>query len=168
MYKRIEIMATINVDNPNVPLSKIVNAVIGYGILCCGLYIIFLLVMKVAGLLHVTELRFVNYVILCLVGMFEIRRWIKTRQSFVPFLQVIGTVFFTGVLSFFLFSIFLLIYSKFNTELAELFVEHTQGYFQSMPSVVIFFEGSAASIIVAFINMQYYRRYEEGEKSPKI
>jgi hypothetical protein len=165
MNKR-KIMETIKVNNPELSLAKIRSTVLVYGSVCCLLYITFLMAMKLVGLMHVTELRFVNYVILCLVGLYEIRRWIRQRHTYVPFLQVIGTVFFTGLWSFLLFSIFLYVYSRFDMELNELFVKNTLGYFAAMPSIVIFFEGSAASIIVAFINMQYYRRYEEGEKSP--
>jgi hypothetical protein len=123
--------------------------------------------MKIVGLLHVTELRMVNYVILCLVCLFEIRRWIKLRHNFVPFLQVFGTAFFTGLWSFLLFSAFCYVYSYYDAELRQLFFENTYGVFPNVPSIVLFFEGSAASIIVAFINMQYFRRYEEGEKNPK-
>jgi len=157
-------MATIKMSSSGVPISKVRSSVLVYGSLSCVLYIIFLLVMKAVGLLHVTELRFVNYVILFFVGHYAMRRWIKQEHTFVPFLQVIGTVFFIGFFSFFLFSVFLYVYSLYNVELSELFIQSTYGYFKQVPSIVILFEGSAASIIVAFINMQYFRRYEEGEK----
>jgi hypothetical protein len=158
-------METIKVPSDAFSLKKMRYAALLYGSVSCVFYIIFLVAMKLAGLLHVTELRFVNYVILTFVGLFEIRRWIINRRAFVPFLQVFATVFFTGMWSFLLFSFFIYLYSFYDAELNELFVQSTMGYFQQMPSIVIFFEGSAASIIVAFINMQYYRRYEEGEKA---
>ena len=116
--------------------------------------------------MRVTELRFVNYLILCLVCLYQIKHWIKQTGAFVPFLQVLGTVLFTGIWSFILFSVFLFVYTKYDQELSELFVRKTMGTFPAVPSIVILFEGAGASIIVAFINMQYFRRYEEGEKKP--
>jgi hypothetical protein len=157
-------MATIKMAPGGVSLAKMRTSVIVYGAVCCALYIVFLLIMKVAGLAHITELRFVNYVILFFIGMSEIKRWIRQEHTFVPFLQVIGAVFFTGLVSFFLFSIFLYVYTIYDAQMADLFSQSTHGYFREVPSIVILMEGAAASIIVAFINMQYFRRYEEGEK----
>jgi hypothetical protein len=126
-----------------------------------------MLVMKLAGFLEITELRMVNYVILCLVCMYEIRKWVRDRETYVPFLQVFGTSFFTGLWSFFLFSVFLFVYAKFDPQLTELFAQQPLVVFSNFPSILIFFEGSAVSIIVALINLQYFRRFEEGEKSPR-
>ncbi|MBL0047403.1 MAG: hypothetical protein IPP32_04800 [Bacteroidetes bacterium] len=75
--------------------------------------------------------------------------------------------FFTGLFSFLLFSIFTYFYSKFDAEMADLLLKSTQNFISSMPSIVILLEGSAASIIVAFICMQYFRKFEEGEASSK-
>jgi hypothetical protein len=160
-------MESVKLTSPELPMSKVRTTVLIYGTICCVLYIIFLLLMKAVGLMHVTELRMVNYVILCLMCLFEIRKWIRTRHTYVPFLQVFATAFFTGLWSFLLFSAFCYVYSNYDEELRRLFFENTYGVFPNVPSIVLFFEGSAASIIVAFINMQYFRRYEEGEKSAK-
>jgi hypothetical protein len=163
MVKRI-VMDTIKISSDEVSLSRMRTSVLVYGTVCCALYIVFLLLMKMAGLMHVTELRMVNYVILCLVGFYQIRKMVKQSHSYVPFLGVFATVLFTGLWSFFLFSVFLYAYTRFDIALSELFVKSTHGYFPQMPSVIIFFEGTAASIIVGFINMQYFRRFEEGEE----
>ncbi|MCW3076751.1 MAG: hypothetical protein JWO32_1360 [Bacteroidetes bacterium] len=160
-------MESIKMSRPELPMSKITKSVMIHGGISCVLYIVFMLIMKLVGLLEVTELRMVNYVILCLVCLYEIRKWIKRREAYVPFLQVFATAFFTGLWSFFLFSVFLFIYSRFDFQLNELFMKHPMGVFKNVPSIMIFFEGSAASIIVGLITMQYFRRYEEGEDSPK-
>ncbi|HXB41860.1 MAG TPA: hypothetical protein VNZ49_15065 [Bacteroidia bacterium] len=137
------------------------------GILCCVMYIVFLLLMQAFNLLHITQLRVVNYIILWLVCIYQVKKWITKNGTYVPFLQVLGATFFTGIWSFLLFSIFLFFYTRYNTYLAELFIKHTEGFTGDIPSVVILFEGSGVSIIVAFINMQYFRRYEEGETFPE-
>jgi hypothetical protein len=160
-------MESIKMTSPELPMRKIVRSVLVYGGISCVFYIAFMLLMKLVGLLVVTELRMVNYVILCLVCMYEIRQWIKNRETYVPFLQVFATAFFTGLWSFFLFSVFLFVYSKFDTQLNELFAQQPVQMFENFPSILIFFEGSAVSIITALINLQYFRRFEEGEESPK-
>jgi hypothetical protein len=121
--------------------------------------------MKMLNLMHVTELRMINYLILCLVCLYQIKRQVNKAGAYVPFLQVFFTTFFTGLFSFFLFSVFLFAYTRFDIELGELFVQHVPLSLRQLPTAVILFEGSAASIIVGFINLQYFRRYEEGEVS---
>jgi hypothetical protein len=150
-----------------ISLTKMRNSIINFSLTLCILYIGFLLLMKLFGLMHVTELRMFNYVILCLVCIYQIKRWVHKTGAFVPFLQVFFTTLFTGVCSFLLFSAFLFVYTRFDVELNELFVQNTPVTFRLLPTAIILFEGSAASIIVALINLQYFRRYEEGEVSPK-
>ncbi|MGZ3862304.1 MAG: hypothetical protein ACXVPN_16775 [Bacteroidia bacterium] len=122
--------------------------------------------MKQLNLLHVTELRGVNYLILFAACMIQIRHWMKKHGTYVPFLQVLSSSLFTGIWSFALYCIFLSIYTRYNTYLAGLFVEHARGFTGDFPSVIVLFEGAGISIIIAFINMQYFRRYEEGEVTP--
>ncbi|MBA3665721.1 MAG: hypothetical protein H0W61_16180 [Bacteroidetes bacterium] len=160
-------MESIKITTPELPIGKVAKFVLIHGGISCAFYIVFMLLMKLVGLLEVTELRMVNYVILCLVCLYEIRKWVKRRESYVPFLQVFCTAFFTGLWSFFLFSVFLFVYAKFDHQLNTLFAQQPMVLFNNVPSVMIFFEGSAVSIIVALINLQYFRRFEEGETSPR-
>lgn len=146
-----------------ISLTKMRNSIITYAALACVLYIAFLVFMKLINLMHVTELRMMNYVILCLVCLYQIKKWISKTGSYVPFLQVFCTAFFTGILSFLFFSIFLFVYARFDTQLNELFAQNTPESFRLMPTAIILFEGSAVSIITALINLQYFRRYEEEE-----
>lgn len=143
------------------------SSILTYAGIACVTYIVFLLLMKMFNLMHITELRMVNYVLLCLLCIYQIKRWVNKTGSYIPFLQVFCTALFTGILSFMFFCAFLFVYTKFDTELNELFVQNAPETFRFLPSIVIFFEGSAASIIVALINLQFFRRYEEGEVSPK-
>ena len=149
-----------------IPSSQVRMSIFMYGIACCIMYIGFLLLMKAFHLMEVTQLRAVNYVILFFACMHQIKRLINKNGTYVPFLQVFGASFFTGIWSFVLFTIFLHIYSGYDAQLAELFIKHAAPYSENIPAVVVAFEGSAISIIVAFINMQYFRRYEEGEATP--
>ena len=146
---------------------KMRNSILSYGFISSLLYIVFLLLMKVAGLIHVTELRMINYVILCLVIIYQIKRWVFKTGAYVPFLQVFFTALFTGITSFVFFSVFLFLFTRLDPEFNALFIQHTPQAFLFFPTITILCEGAAVSIIVAFINLQYFRRYEEGEVSPE-
>ena len=150
-----------------ISLTKMRNSILTYGFISCLFYIGFLLLMKMLNLMHITELRMVNYVILCLICMYQIKRWVFKTGAYVPFLQVFCTALFTGICSFAFFSAFLFVYTRFDNDLNELFIQNTNTFLSSLPTVIVFLEGSAISIIVALINLQYFRRYEEGEVSPK-
>ena len=148
-----------------ISLTKMRNSIFLHGLIACLLYIGYLLTMKTLNLMHITELRLFNYVILCLVCMYQIKKWVIKTGAYVPFLHVFTTAFFTSMLSFILFSAFLYIYTMVDAELNQLFIENAKDIFSFFPTLVILFEGSAISIIVALINLQYFRRYEEGEKA---
>lgn len=150
-----------------ISITQMRNSIIAYGFISCILYIAFLLTMKMLNLMHVTELRMLNYLILCLVCLYQIKRWVLKTGSYVPFLQVFFTALFTGIFSFVLFSAFLFVYARIDADMNQLFLESTRGLFTHIPTVLLLFEGAAVSIIVALINVQYFRRYEEGEDLPK-
>ena len=151
-----------------IPLAQMKKSIVICGIICCTMYIAFLLLMKSVNLMQITQLRFINYVILFFACMYQIKKWINKNRTYVPFSQVFCATFLIGIWSFILYSIFLFIYSKFDTQLADLFITHASAYSENIPFVVIIFEGSAISIIIAFINMQYFRRYEESEASLEV
>ncbi len=142
--------------------SEVRSSVLIHGTALSILYIIFLLSMKMAGLLYITELRIFNYVMLGLVCFYQIKKWIR-KDTYVPFLRVFSTVLLTGLLSFFLFSIFTFFYSKADKEMSQLFQAAVPASL-TIPHIVVFFEGTAASIIAGFIAMQYFRRFEEGPR----
>lgn len=79
------------------------NTILKYGSICCVFYIAFLLLMKVFGLLHVTELRMVNYLIFATVGFYEISHLIKRQHAYLSFLNVLITDFLPDYFPFYCF-----------------------------------------------------------------
>jgi len=148
-----------------IPTVKVRNSILIWAVILCAFYIVFLMLMKYTGLLQITGLRAVNYVALFIVTFMGIKRWIAQTEHFVPFLTVFACTLFTGVASFALFCIFLIFYAESDPLLNDLFHQHAPDTLKSVPSALLLFEGTAVSIVVAFINMQYFRRYEEGEVS---
>jgi len=147
--------------------SRIRTGIFVVGTLCGLSYIGFFLLMKVFGLMHVTELRVFNYVVLVGATFLMIRKWIAETHHYIPFLRVVAATFFTGLWSFVLLSVFLLLYSLYDVELNNLFLLKTRGTFDSWPQFVVLFEGAGASIVTAFFMMQYFRKYEDGHPYPE-
>jgi hypothetical protein len=147
--------------------SRIRAGIFAVGSLCGLSYIVFFLIMKALNLVHITELRVFNYVVLVAATFFMLRKWVMESHHYIPFLKVVGAAFFTGLWSFILFSVFLIIYTHFDYELYNLFLLKTHGTFDTWPEFVVLFEGAGASIVTAFFMMQYFRRYEDGHPFPE-
>jgi hypothetical protein len=147
--------------------SKIRSGIFVVGTVCGLSYIGFFLLMKAFGLMHVTELRVFNYIVLVGATFLMLRKWIMESHHYIPFLKVVSTSFFTGLWSFILLSVFMIVYSYYDRELYDLFVLKTAGTFDSWPQFIVLFEGAGASIVTAFFMMQYFRRYEDGHPYPE-
>lgn len=147
--------------------SKIRTGIFVVGTICGLSYIAFFLLMSALGLMHVTELRIFNYVVLVGATFLMIRKWITESRHYVPFLKVVSVSFFTGLWSFILMAAFLYFYSLYDRELYDLFMLKTAGTFNSWPQFVVLFEGAGVSIVTAFFMMQYFRRYEDGNPYPE-
>ena len=87
----------------------------------------------------------------------------KLFKGYIPFLQVLTITFFTGTVSFFLFSIFIFGYSFFDPYLNSLFIMDTEGMPRIAPPMLVFFEGSGVSIIVGLITMIYSEKFSDKE-----
>jgi hypothetical protein len=139
------------------------NNILLYAAICAIFYTAFLLIMKSLNMLEASGFRIVNYILLWLISFIQVKKRINDRHAYVPFLQVFCTVFFTGTLSFIFFSAFLFIYALSDPLITKLLINNQHAVILSAPSVIILFEGTGASIIIALINMVYFTRYEEGE-----
>lgn len=132
-----------------------------FAILNCILYIVFALSFKYLNLLHIWGLSMINFVVLTLVSLIQVRKWLRSYNSHVPFLQVFVTILFTGALSFVFFGAFVLIYSQVDPDLAQLFITHSENTGKLIAPIMLFFEGSGASIIIALIAAFYAGIYED-------
>src|SRR4051812_669803 len=105
-----------------ITFAKARSNILLFAVLNCACYIVFMMIVKYTGLLHVTGLRTVNYVFLAILSIIQIRSLVKRFDGFIPFLEVLTITFVTGTFSFFLFSVFLFGYSFFDPYLNSLFI----------------------------------------------
>lgn len=129
------------------------NSII-YGFICTIAYIIVFFVERILNVLHITGIEMINYVILCFICFHQTKqRFI--RQGYLSFLKTFGITFFTGTISFFLFAVFIYVYSRINPMIHEIYLHIPEKQQDLTPLTLIFFEGSAASIIIALIVALY-------------
>jgi hypothetical protein len=149
------------------PFSLLQRDIFIYGLAACIQYIVVMVVMQIFGLLEIIELRMINYVLLCLTTIYQVKKRISETGRYIPFLKVFILTLLTGAMSFALFSIYIYVYSFFDTPFYEMLLKHTPGEIRSIPALIILFEGIGVSVIIGFINLQYFLRYEEQEAEIK-
>jgi len=134
--------------------EKAKRNIILFAFINCTAYIVFMLVVKYTGLLHVSGMRTINYAILAIFSIFQIKSLAKQQLHF-PFLEVFSVTIVTGTISFFLFSIFLFFYSFFDPYLNNLYIMDVEKTPRLAPPLLMFFEGSGISVIIGLIAMEY-------------
>jgi len=110
--------------------------------------------MRLLNILHVYGVEMINYVVLCIICFYQTRER-SVRQGYVSFLATFGISFFTGVISFFVFALFVYRYSRIDPYLNQIYLHIPRNHQELTPFIFMFFEGSAASIIVSLIVALY-------------
>jgi hypothetical protein len=146
-----------------ITLFKVRKQILLFAVMDLLFYIGFMMLVKYTGLLNVTGLRTINYVFLTVTSLILIRRIMKSMNGYIPFLEVLSITFFTGTISFFLFSIFIFFYSFADPYLNSAFIMDTEGMSRLVPPLLVFFEGSGISIIIGLITMIYSEKFSDKE-----
>ena len=142
--------------------SVIVRTGAEYGIYACIAYIMYFILMRLIGMATVIELRFANYLFLLIAAYYASLKAENIKQWRLKYLQAFIVIFITGAFSFFYFSIFLLIYSRFDPIITNAFNAAFSGSESTGAFGVPFLiasEGiaisSIASLGMAFIVQEY-------------
>jgi hypothetical protein len=143
---------------------------IKYGLITAGICIVYFLVMRSAGLIHVTALRLLNYAILA-VGIYlalnEIKRKIqKHRVNYLPGLALGFAIIF---LSAVVFSVFIFIYARFlDPNFIQIIKPDLPNYYGDLNAyaigVFIFSESIMFGVVLNFLVMQFFKR----NRSPEL
>lgn len=136
-----------------------------YGLLTAAGLIVYFLLMKLAGLEHIVELRFLNGIIMAIGIVLAIRAYKTIQQGArIAYFKGIGTGLITAIVATVLFAVFMLIYIKaFDDRLLEvLSAERLFGERMSItPGVVVFtvlmLEGVISGFFISFIAMQWFK-----------
>ncbi|AKD04413.1 DUF4199 domain-containing protein [Pontibacter korlensis] len=136
-----------------------------YGLLTAAGLMAYFLLMKLLGLVHIVELRFLNGVIMAVGIVFALKAYKKFAQGQVAYFKGLGTGLITAVVATVLFASFMVIYVKTAGE-AMIEMLSAERYFgervESTPGVVIFsvlmLEGIISGFMICFIAMQWFKQ----------
>ncbi len=146
-----------------ISLTKMRNTIIFFGIINCCIYILLFLIFKYLNLLHISGLRMLNFFPLAFTSMYQVHYLVKKNKGYIPFLQAFTNTFFTGTVSFLLFSAFLFFYTFYDPYIQPLYFDMQENTNRIIPAFLLFAEGSGGSIIVAMVIMKYANRFTDGE-----
>ena len=136
------------------------NIAIRYGLMTTVWLIAYFLIMKLVGLVHILELRTLNFVFLVGGIYLAIRRYKKHNDS-TTYLQGIGIGLLTSAVAVLPFALFIFIYLQLDQGLLNYIIEqdqfgqHLNSYILSF---IVAFEGFFSGMILTFIIMQYMKR----------
>ncbi len=142
-------------------MKSLEKHVIKNGLITTSGLIAFFLMMRIAGLAEVTELRSLNALIM-FAGVFLTIRKFKNSEMDTSFgyLSGIASGFFTGIVIAISFSVFVGLYMSIDPVfLAAIVTDDAQKEFLNpwTASMVIFIEAMASGMLFSYISMQYLK-----------
>jgi hypothetical protein len=146
---------------------------IKYGLITAAICIVYFLIMRFAGLIHITALRFLNYAILAIgiyLALNEVKHKInKHRVNYLPGLALGFMIIFISAV---LFSIFIFIYARFiDPNFIAIIKPELPSYYGELNGyiigVFIFSETIMFGVILNFLVMQFYKRNRSPELEAK-
>jgi len=130
-----------------------------YGALTAVGLIVLFFIMKFAGIVHVIELRALNFFILATGVVMSLRFFSKTSPQSFTYLKGLGLGVLTGIIASVLFGLFVFVYTNFLDPAFmqalvdnEPFGQYLNPY---IAGVAVAVEGIASGLILAFIAMNY-------------
>jgi hypothetical protein len=125
-------------------------------------YIVYFLVMKIAGLASIPEFRFVNYFLYFFVTYYALYDFVKVKKNSMEYLDGMAFTFLLGAASFLMFGAFVLLYSLFSPFFMEIVGREMQSAERLGiwgPTFIVCAEGFGISSVVSLIMMQYFGAY---------
>lgn len=136
-----------------------------YGLFTAITLIGYFLLMKLFGLAHIIELRFLNGVIMAIGVTMSIRALKIIRQGNLGYFEGLGVGIITSVLATAIFAAFMVVYIKaFDDSLLKVLSgnQFVGERLAITPGVVVFIvlmlEGVISGFMVSFIAMQWFKR----------
>ena len=136
------------------------NISIRYGLMTTVWLIAYFLIMKLVGLVHILELRTLNFMFL-VGGIYLAIRRHKENNDSTTYLQGIGIGLLTSAVAVLPFALFIFIYLQLDQGLLNYIIEQDQFGQHLNPyilSFIVAFEGFFSGMILTFIIMQYMKR----------
>lgn len=141
---------------------------IKYGLIGSLAYALYFILMRVIGLAQVTELRFFNYIIMCIVSFYALKRTTVLNGRQPRFLMEMAIIFMTCAFSFVFFGMFVFFYSFLDPFIINTFVKLYPGslaFGNFSAPVFIASEGIGLGSVAALGMTFFFRTYRESRKT---
>ena len=136
-----------------------------YGLFTAVGLIALFFIMKLLGIVHVIELRALNFFVLAIGVVMALKYFRKTNPESFTYLKGLGLGVLTGIIASVLFGLFVFIYTNFlDPAFMQSIIENEPfGRYLNpyIAGVAVTVEGIASGLILAFIVMNYMDTKEE-------
>ncbi len=140
---------------------------VNYGLKIAGGLIVYFLIMKFAGLLHVVELRLLNVIILVGGIYMALKKFQHTHGEHINYFRALVTGVATGAIASMVFSAFLFIYvTVIDVPFMQFIIDNEpMGRFLNpyMVSFIVALEGVFSGLLVTFVLINYINTDEPNE-----
>lgn len=129
-----------------------------YGLKIAGGLIAFFLIMKVAGLAHIYELRFLNVIIQVGGIYFALKKFRETHDQHMNYFRALVTGVATGAVSSVIFALFLFIYLTVDPGfMQDIITNEPMGRYLNpyITSFMVALEGLFSGLLFTFIIINY-------------
>ncbi|MBN8651705.1 MAG: DUF4199 domain-containing protein [Cytophagales bacterium] len=129
-----------------------------YGLKIAGGLIAFFLIMKVAGLAHIYELRFLNVIIQVGGIYFALKKFRETHDQHMNYFRALVTGVATGAVSSVIFALFLFIYLSVDPGfMQDIITNEPMGRYLNpyITSFMVALEGLFSGLLFTFIIINY-------------
>lgn len=129
-----------------------------YGLKIAGGLIAFFLIMKVAGLAHIYELRFLNVIIQVGGIYFALKKFRETHDEHMNYFRALVTGVATGAVSSVIFALFLFIYLTVDPGfMQDIITNEPMGRYLNpyITSFMVALEGLFSGLLFTFIIINY-------------
>ena len=144
----------------NIRRNTIEGIGLRWGVITLLLLCAYFLVMKILGLVHATEFRILNALIM-FFGVFQAIKSSKENLQGFNYLKGFGTGILTALVASALFTMFGMIYLFWldPSFMASIRMNEPMGIFMNeySASLQIFIEGSASGVLLSYTSLQYLR-----------
>lgn len=152
-----------------VPVDRIRNYGIRYGILGTVSFIAIFFFMKWINLVHITELRSLNFVVLFFIVYYALRNYKQEVKNKMGYLTGLAVGILISMIAYVAFAAFMGFYLRYLDPEFMQYLKETVMFGRYMNpmsmAVVLIFEGGAGGAIITFSLMQLMKREpENGEE----
>ena len=130
-----------------------------YGLITAAGLIVLFFIMKFAGVVHVIELRALNFFVLAAGVVMALRYFSTTSPASFTYLKGLGLGVLTGIIASVIFGLFVFVYTNFLDPAFMQSIVENEPFGQYLnpyiAGVAVAVEGIASGLILAFIAMNY-------------